>query len=94
MSTAVESITQTVSDFKDKIMGTDPVQLSGEEPLSGAQGNGTVSDPYDRGNLTEPAQLGEEPPSGVQGKGTMADPYDAGNAPGKLHHLLLLSEPY
>ncbi len=91
MATAVESVTQTVSDIRDKIMGTDSVQQGGEEPVSGVQGNGTVSDPYDRGNLSEPAHLGEEPPSGVQGKGTATDPYDSGNAPGKLQELSLSS---
>jgi len=80
--TSVQSISQTATDFKDKYMDTDPAQ-SGEEPVSGVQGKGTATDPYDAGNSTDPAPAlsGEEPPSGFQGKGTSTDPFDGGNAP-------------
>ncbi|KEF55346.1 uncharacterized protein A1O9_08096, partial [Exophiala aquamarina CBS 119918] len=54
---------------------------SGEEPPSGLQGQGTVSDPYDRGNAPENVSASEEPPAGVQGKGTVNEPFDQGNAP-------------
>ncbi|EXJ84457.1 hypothetical protein A1O3_05125 [Capronia epimyces CBS 606.96] len=77
---AIENIYQPVTDFTDKVMGTGPAQ-SGEEPLSGIQGEGTADDPYDQGNVEQPAESGEEPPSGIQGKGTATDPYDGGNAP-------------
>jgi len=91
MTTAVESVAYTVNDLKDQVLGTGETAngtanqqvtaQSGEEPVSGVQGKGTVSDPYDRGNAMEPAELGQEPPSGVQGKGTATEPYDGGNAP-------------
>ncbi|KAI1611130.1 hypothetical protein EDD36DRAFT_443213 [Exophiala viscosa] len=54
---------------------------SGEEPVSGLQGKGTVTEPYDQGNAEDPVRTGEEPPSGIQGKGTTTEPYDGGNAP-------------
>ncbi len=65
---------------------------AGEEPLSGAQGKGTVSEPYDQGNKQEPTPAetsgkegtGTEPISGVQGKGTVDEPYDKGNVSGAL----------
>ncbi|KAL9076946.1 MAG: hypothetical protein Q9161_000579 [Pseudevernia consocians] len=31
-------------------LSTDPSQKSGEEPLSGEKGQGTVDEPYDQGN--------------------------------------------
>ncbi|KAL2851515.1 hypothetical protein BJY01DRAFT_117093 [Aspergillus pseudoustus] len=65
----------------------------GEEPLSGVQGKGTATDPFDAGNRAEQptttqsqkteqivaARHGDEPISGVQGRGTVSDPYDGGN---------------
>jgi hypothetical protein len=57
----------------------------GSEPPSGAQGNGTVDEPFDQGNAPEQgsnkAQLDSEPPAGAQGKGTVDEPFDQGNAP-------------
>lgn len=67
----------------------DGATQSGEEPVSGLQGKGTVTEPYDQGNADDPVRSGEEPPSGIQGKGTATDPYDAGNAPGKLDCLVV-----
>lgn len=57
---------------------------SGVEPVSGLQGSGTVTDPYDQGNADDIVTSGSEPPSGIQGKGTATEPYDGGNAPGML----------
>ncbi|KAL2438555.1 hypothetical protein ABEF95_011718 [Exophiala dermatitidis] len=74
------SIYDAVTEVKDKVTGTERAQ-SGEEPRSGVQGEGTLEDPYDQGNVERPSESGEEPPSGIQGKGTATDPYDAGNAP-------------
>ncbi|KAJ9633759.1 hypothetical protein H2204_006757 [Knufia peltigerae] len=54
---------------------------SGVEPVSGLQGSGTVTDPYDQGNADDIVTSGSEPPSGIQGKGTATEPYDGGNAP-------------
>ncbi|KIW11969.1 hypothetical protein PV08_09243 [Exophiala spinifera] len=54
---------------------------SGVEPVSGLQGSGTATDPYDQGNADDLVTSGSEPPSGIQGKGTATDPYDGGNAP-------------
>jgi len=56
---------------------------SGQEPVSGLQGKGTVTEPFDQGNAEDPVRTGEEPPSGIQGKGTTTEPYDGGNAPGE-----------
>jgi hypothetical protein len=86
--TSVQSISQTATDFKDKYMDSNAAQ-SGEEPVSGVQGKGTATDPYDAGNSTDPAPAlsGEEPPSGIQGKGTATEPYDGGNAPGKYMNI-------
>lgn len=60
-------------------------QQSGEEPLSGKTGAGTVDEPYDEGNADEATQQqmqksGEEPVSGETGAGTVDEPYDEGNA--------------
>lgn len=61
-----------------------------EEPVSGVQGQGTQSEPYDQGNQADQAAgPGIEPPSGKQGKGTAEDPYDGGNEPGELPSILL-----
>ena len=79
------SIYDAVTEVKDKVTGTERSQ-SGEEPLSGVQGEGTLEHPYDQGNVERPSESGEEPPSGIQGKGTATDPYDAGNAPGQASH--------
>jgi len=78
---AVDSIQQTVTGAKEKIMGVDSA-LSGEEPPSGIQGKGTVDEPYDQGNAPENIglQSGQEPVSGAQGKGTATEPYDQGNS--------------
>lgn len=46
---AVDTISQTLTSARDHIMGATSTQ-SGEEPLSGVQGKGTVDDPYDQGN--------------------------------------------
>lgn len=47
--TTVGSISQTVVDLTDKVMGTGTAQ-AGEEPPSGIQGAGTATEPYDQGN--------------------------------------------
>ena len=47
-----------VTNIEDKMdslksatgLSTDPAQKSGEEPLSGQKGQGTVEEPYDQGN--------------------------------------------
>ncbi|KAL9133419.1 MAG: hypothetical protein Q9175_005396, partial [Cornicularia normoerica] len=47
-----------VADIEDKMdsmksatgLSTDPSRKSGEEPLSGQKGQGTVNEPYDQGN--------------------------------------------
>ena len=49
------SLTTTIQDKMDALKsatntGTDPSRLSGEEPLSGEQGKGTVNEPFDQGN--------------------------------------------
>lgn len=46
---AVDTISQTLTSARDQIMGASSTQ-SGEEPLSGVQGKGTVNEPYDQGN--------------------------------------------
>jgi len=85
--TTVRSMSQTASDLKDTAMGvggsgsSSGAAQSGVEPVSGLQGKGTATDPYDQGNADDPVLSGEEPPSGVQGEGTATDPYDGGNAP-------------
>ena len=43
---ALKSATNTGSSTTS----TDPSRLSGEEPLSGEQGKGTVNEPFDQGN--------------------------------------------
>ncbi len=86
--TTVQSMSQTASDLKDTAKGvggsSSGAAQSGVEPVSGLQGKGTATDPYDQGNADDPVLSGEEPPSGVQGEGTATDPYDGGNAPGKF----------
>ncbi|KIX08287.1 uncharacterized protein Z518_02943 [Rhinocladiella mackenziei CBS 650.93] len=47
--TTVEGVSQTLTNSKDKVMGTDAPH-SGTEPPAGVQGKGTASDPYDGGN--------------------------------------------
>lgn len=47
--TTTDSMSQIITDLKDKVMGTDPPR-SGEEPPAGLQGKGTATDPYDQGN--------------------------------------------
>ena len=50
--------TDLVSNIENKMdsmksatgLSTDPSQKSGEEPLSGQKGEGTVGEPYDQGN--------------------------------------------
>lgn len=44
---ALKSATNTGSSTTTS---TDPSRLSGEEPLSGEQGKGTVNEPFDQGN--------------------------------------------
>ena len=54
------SLTTTIQDKMDALKSatntrssttsTDPSRLSGEEPLSGEQGKGTVNEPFDQGN--------------------------------------------
>ncbi|KAI9370801.1 hypothetical protein BJX61DRAFT_514077 [Aspergillus egyptiacus] len=72
-------------------------QQHGEEPISGVQGKGTATDPYDAGNREEQV-LQNEPLSGAQGKGTVTDPYDAGNraeqrAPKTTHNPTVTADP-
>ncbi|EXJ75192.1 uncharacterized protein A1O5_01888 [Cladophialophora psammophila CBS 110553] len=78
---AIDSIHQTITDAKDRVMGANAPQ-SGEEPPSGIQGKGTLDQPYDQGNAPENVAVrsDQEPLSGVQGKGTATEPYDQGNA--------------
>lgn len=70
-------------------------ETAGKEPLSGEQGKGTVSEPFDQGNAATPLDTtankstfldytdkissGTEPVSGEQGKGTVTEPFDQGN---------------
>ncbi len=86
--TTVESMSQTANNLKDTAMGSgaggSSAAQSGVEPVSGLQGKGTATEPYDQGNADDPVLSGEEPPSGVQGQGTTTDPYDGGNAPGEF----------
>ncbi|KAL2860700.1 uncharacterized protein BJX67DRAFT_329308 [Aspergillus lucknowensis] len=70
----VDSLRHTAGEQRQ---GTHAAQ-HGEEPISGVQGKGTATDPYDSGNKEEQPSA-EEPLSGVQGTGTALDPYDAGN---------------
>ncbi|KAK5237526.1 hypothetical protein LTR99_004701 [Exophiala xenobiotica] len=94
--TTVESISQTATDqatvLKNLAMGRSSASQSGVEPVSGLQGKGTATEPYDQGNADDTAvagvgnssiaapQSGVEPVSGLQGKGTVTEPYDQGNA--------------
>ncbi|RYN25851.1 hypothetical protein AA0115_g7366 [Alternaria tenuissima] len=69
-------------------------ETAGKEPISGEQGQGTVTQPYDQGNLATPLAAadkgtfldyqnnetaGKEPVSGELGKGTVTEPFDQGN---------------
>jgi len=69
-------------------------ETAGKEPISGEQGQGTVTQPYDQGNLATPLATadkgtfldysnnetaGKEPVSGELGKGTVTEPFDQGN---------------
>lgn len=69
-------------------------ETAGKEPISGEQGQGTVTQPYDQGNLATPLAaadkgtfldyqnnetVGKEPVSGELGKGTVTEPFDQGN---------------
>lgn len=98
--TTVESMSQTANDLKDTTMGgggagsSSSAALSGVEPVSGLQGKGTATEPYDQGNADDPVLSGEEPPSGVQGEGTTTDPYDGGNAPGEFFDSTFSPYPY
>ncbi|KAL1798370.1 hypothetical protein ACET3X_002407 [Alternaria dauci] len=69
-------------------------ETAGKEPISGEQGKGTATQPYDQGNLATPLATadkgtfldyknnetaGKEPVSGELGKGTVTEPFDQGN---------------
>jgi hypothetical protein len=70
-------------------------ETAGKEPISGEQGQGTVTQPYDQGNLATPLATadnkgtfldyknnetaGKEPVSGELCKGTVTEPFDQGN---------------
>lgn len=86
MSVAGADIKKAQEKVGDAVLSTvrSPDQpSSGEEPVSGIQGKGTVDQPYDQGNQSEQAVgPGTEPPAGKQGAGTVDKPYDQGNQPG------------
>ncbi|PZD39143.1 hypothetical protein A1F97_06153 [Pyrenophora tritici-repentis] len=69
-------------------------ETAGKEPISGEQGLGTATQPFDQGNAATPLAtadkgtfldytsnelLGKEPLSGELGKGTVTEPFDQGN---------------
>ncbi|CAE7033029.1 hypothetical protein PTNB73_04936 [Pyrenophora teres f. teres] len=69
-------------------------ETAGKEPISGEQGMGTATQPFDQGNAATPLAtaekgtfldyasnetLGKEPLSGALGKGTVTEPFDQGN---------------
>ncbi|KAI1935248.1 hypothetical protein LOZ66_005378 [Ophidiomyces ophidiicola] len=70
---AVKTAYQTAEKV---IFGETQARSSDEEPVSGVQGEGTASDPYDTGNLH-----GQESISGKQSRGTASGLYDEGNVP-------------
>ncbi|KAI1991835.1 hypothetical protein LOZ51_004425 [Ophidiomyces ophidiicola] len=70
---AVKTAYQTAEKV---IFGETQARSSDEEPVSGVQGEGTASDPYDTGNLH-----GQESISGKQSRGTASGVYDEGNVP-------------
>jgi len=69
-------------------------ETAGKEPVSGEQGMGTATHPFDQGNAATPLAtadkptfldytgndtVGKEPVSGELGKGTVTEPFDQGN---------------
>ncbi|KAL1592625.1 hypothetical protein SLS60_011041 [Paraconiothyrium brasiliense] len=85
ISNVVNSVSQTATKA---IWGEQQNnETAGNEPVSGVQGKGTATEPYDKGNSEDPTDpatrnetAGEEPVSGLQGKGTATDPFDQGNS--------------
>ncbi|KAF2851759.1 hypothetical protein T440DRAFT_57520 [Plenodomus tracheiphilus IPT5] len=87
--------TEATTDVETK---TATNETGGKEPISGEQGKGTATEPYDQGNLATPLATadnkstfldyknnetgGREPISGEQGKGTVSEPFDQGNDDG------------
>ncbi|KAF1849330.1 uncharacterized protein K460DRAFT_305356 [Cucurbitaria berberidis CBS 394.84] len=71
-------------------------ETAGKEPVSGQEGKGTATEPFDKGNAATPLDTtadrktfldygnnetaGKEPISGEQGKGTATAPFDQGNS--------------
>ncbi|CAO2651973.1 Nn.00g002560.m01.CDS01 [Neocucurbitaria sp. VM-36] len=71
-------------------------ETAGKEPISGEEGKGTATEPFDKGNAATPLDTtadkktfldysnnetaGTEPVSGQQGKGTASEPFDQGNS--------------
>lgn len=87
----ITNVVNTVSGTVSKaIYGEQPAngnETAGNEPVSGVQGQGTATDPYDKGNSEDPTNpttrnetAGSEPVSGLQGKGTVTEPFDQGNS--------------
>lgn len=84
----METINNVVNSASKAIFG-ESNETAGREPVSGKQGAGTATEPYDAGNgptplatpLETPGEaVGKEPVSGFLGKGTATDPFDQGNA--------------
>ncbi|KAJ4305937.1 hypothetical protein N0V90_001470 [Kalmusia sp. IMI 367209] len=86
----METISNVVNTASKAIWGEQPAadnETAGTEPVSGVQGKGTATEPYDQGNAADPTDpttsnetAGKEPVSGLQGKGTATEPFDQGNS--------------
>ncbi|KAL5421729.1 hypothetical protein PMIN06_003596 [Paraphaeosphaeria minitans] len=85
----ISNVVNTVSATATKAIWGEPQnnETAGNEPVSGVQGKGTATEPFDGGNSEDPTALttqnesaGREPISGLEGKGTAAEPFDLGNS--------------
>lgn len=82
----ISNVVNTVSQTATKAIWGEQNETAGNEPVSGVQGKGTATDPFDKGNSEDPTDpttrnetAGQEPVSGLRGKGTATEPFDQGN---------------
>jgi len=93
-STASKLIYGDQTKTNETVDQTKNNETAGREPISGEQGLGTATQPFDQGNAATPLATddkdtfldstnnettGKEPVSGELGKGTITEPFDQGN---------------